>query len=111
MDFRGEIRLTSAVATATFVLMFDSIALTLIVAVSVIHLAIAVKVLLPLARPQVNLPATLQAMSDTLQDTIQQEVKRLDDRVMKRRERDIVDMPRPERDRPPVVAGVAYRKP
>jgi len=73
--------------------MFDTVLLVLIAAVSSIHLAIAIKVLLPLARPQVDLPATLQNMSDALVDTIQQETKRQDDRVRKQIERAPADNP------------------
>lgn len=87
--------------------MLDTALLLIIATVSIVHLMLAFKVLIPLARPQVDLPATLEAMAEDLRETIQQEVRLLEDRERKRRDRTPVetDGQIPAK----VVAGQPYR--
>lgn len=67
--------------------MFVAVLLSLIAAVVAIHLFLTIRVILPLARPHVDIGASLQSMSDVLQDTIQEETKLSADRIRKQIER------------------------
>lgn len=65
------------------------------------HLVLTIKVILPLAKPKVDLAATLENLAGLVEDTIQQEIRRQDDRIQKRIERTP-----PDNDRPTPSAGV-----
>jgi len=72
--------------------MFENVAAVATLIVSLVVLLLVLRVIVPLARPQIDLPATLENMAEMLRDTIQQEARRQDDRVRKQIERTPPDM-------------------
>ncbi len=89
--------------------MFVDAFLVFIATLAAVHLALAIKVLLPLARPQVDLPATMEAMAEMLRDAIQQEAKLSADRIRKQIERTPSDTP--GLAAPVMEVGKPYRRP
>jgi len=75
--------------------------------VSAILLALVIRLLLPLAQPQVDLLTTIEVMPGLVQEAIREEMKLLEDRERKRRDR----TPPEEIGQIPtkVIAGQPYR--